>query len=224
MSHEILAAVWSALTNLQDLGTAFRDTVGNSTLRSIRSSHHPDETCRQFLEHAVELCILFDAIRFLSKANSRNTRRLQEDLISVVAHFLNGLSNDFEFGQDLFKDPSHKQLLGHTLCSAVCTLRTCAWDCHQELRVVICKQAGKLLNHAPVKDESLWLVQTLAHWILSHYSSATPLGQGADQSQMRWKMLWEAVSALEYQTSFLIVSTELERPPNHDWRYGTTSN
>lgn len=194
MSHETLATAWTALTELQDLTAGLRDSVGNSTLRSIRSSYHPEETPRRFLEYAHELSLTFDAVRFLSKVDSKNTSLLQEDLVSAIAHFLNGLANDCIGDQTVLKDEANRLILGHAFCSAVATLRTCAWDCRPELRTVICKHAGKLLSNAPVKDDSLWLFQTLSSYLMAHYASATPLGQGTDQSKTRWKMLWEAVS------------------------------
>ncbi|KAK5954898.1 hypothetical protein OHC33_003577 [Knufia fluminis] len=192
MSHETLASAWSALADLQDLTAGLRDTIGNSTLRSIRSSYDPEETPRRFLEYAHELSLSFDAIRFLSKIDSKSTLLLQEDLVSAVAHFLNGLANDCVGDQAVLRDASQKLILGHAFCSAVATLRTCAWDCRPELRTVLCRHAGKLLSNAPVKDESLWLIQTLANLLVAHYGSATPLGQGTDQSKTRWKMLWES--------------------------------
>jgi len=222
MSHETLASAWSALTDLQDLTAGLRDTIGNSTLRSIRSSYHAEETPRRFLEYAHELSLSFDAIRFLSKIDSKNTPLLQEDLVSAVAHFLNGLANDCVGDQAVLRDASHKLILGHAFCSAVATLRTCAWDCRPELRTVICRQAGKLLSNAPVKDESLWLIQTLANLLVAHYGSATPLGQGMDQSQTRWKMLWENVSRADHLLSLTdIFSSEGNaRPSFKTWFEG----
>lgn len=193
MSHDTLAIAWSALSELQDLTAGLRDTIGNSTLRSIRSNYHPEETPRRFLEYAHELSLTFEAIRFFSKIDSKNTALLQDDLVSAVAHFLNGLTNDC-IVERLRKDPANRHILGNVFCGAVSALRTCAWDCRQELRPVLCKHAGKLLNQTPVKDETLWLFQTLSNLLLTHYGSETPLGQGADQTQTRWKMLWEAVS------------------------------
>lgn len=193
MSHETLATAWSALNELLDLTAGLRDTVGNSTLRSVRSNYHPEETPRRFLEYAHELSLTFETIRFLSKIDSKNTSLLQEDLVSAVSHFINGLANDCVV-ETLRRDPAHRHILGNALCAAVNVLRTCAWDCRQELRPVLCKHAGKLLNHTPIKDETLWLFQTLSNLLLSHYGSETPLGQGTDQSQTRWKMIWEAVS------------------------------
>lgn len=195
MSHETLASAWSALTDLQDLTAGLRDIVGNFTLRSIRSNYHPEDSPKRFVEYAHELSLTFDAIRFLCRIDSKNTALLQEDLVSAVVHFLHLLANDCGNDQSAVRQNSHRLILGHAFCAAVATLRTCAWDCRPELRTLLCKHAGKLLNNAPVKDESLWLVQTLANLLVSHYASATPLGQGIDQSNTRWKMLWEAVSS-----------------------------
>ena len=195
MSHETLANVWSALFNLQDLSAGLRDVIGFSTLRQIRSDYHPQETPKRFLEYAHELSITLNAIRFLSKLDSKSTTILQEDVISSVAHLLSGLAIGCSGERSVMQDESHRFILGHAFCSAVATLRTCAWDCRQDLRAVIWKQAARLLNHAPVKDEALWVFQTLAHLLFTHYSSETPLGQGNDQSQTRWKMLWDTVSA-----------------------------
>lgn len=194
MSHESVASAWLALTDLQDLTAGLRDAVGHTLLRQIRSSYHPEETPRRFLEYAHELSLAFDAIRFLSKIDSKNTPLLQEDLVSAVAHFLNNLANDCVGEQTVLKTASHKLILGYALCSAVATLRACAWECRPELRTVLCKHAGKLLNNVPVKDETLWLHSSLSYLLVEHYGSATPLGQGNDQSNTRWKMLWEAVS------------------------------
>lgn len=214
MSHETLASAWSALADLQDLTAGLRDTIGNSTLRSIRSSYDPEETPRRFLEYAHELSLSFDAIRFLSKIDSKSTLLLQEDLVSAVAHFLNGLANDCVGDQAVLRDASQKLILGHAFCSAVATLRTCAWDCRPELRTVLCRHAGKLLSNAPVKDESLWLIQTLANLLVAHYGSATPLGQGTDQSKTRWKMLWESVSCLIRLWHPLTVLQKAQRQTN----------
>lgn len=94
MSHRTLASPWSALTDLEDLTAGLRDTIGNSTLRLIRSSYNPEEAPHRFLEYAHELSLSFDAIRFLSKIKSKSTLLLQEDLVSAIAHFLNGVAND----------------------------------------------------------------------------------------------------------------------------------
>lgn len=195
MSHETRASAWSALFELHDPTAGLRDVIGHLTLKQIRSSYDTSETPRRFQEYAHELNIALDAVRFLSKIDSKQTHLLQEDIVSAVAHFMNGLAIDCMGEQSEVQDEAHRLVLGYTFCSAVATLRACAWDCHQELRTVLVKHAGKMLKHAPVKDESLWLIQTLASLLLSHYSSATPLGQGVDQSKTRWKMLWEAVSS-----------------------------
>lgn len=194
MSHQSFATAWSSLTELRDLTTAFRDSIGNLALGSLRSTYDPENTPSRFLEYAHELAIIFDAVRFVCKVDSKHILLLQKDLVSATAHFLNFLSNECAGEQALLKSPSQRLIISHTLCSAVAALRACAWDCDRGLRSVVCKYASKFLANAPVKDNSLWLLQTLASLLLSHYSSDTPVGQGNDTSFTRWKMLYEAVS------------------------------
>lgn len=193
MSHETLAAAWSALGELHDLSAGLRDAVGNFVLRSCRSSYDPIETPQRFLEYALELSITFDTIRFFSKTDSQSPPSLQEDLISSVSHFLMHAANDFGGSKSLIRNPAHIHILGHALCSAVCTLRACAWDCRSQLGLVLARAAEKLLANAPVGDEQLWLMQVLAHLLSKHYGSEKPIEHSSDQSNTRWRMLWETV-------------------------------
>lgn len=196
MSHETRASAWSALLELEDLTVGLRDVIGHLTLKQMRSNYDSQETPRRFQEYAHELNIVLDVIRFLSKIDSKQTTSLQEDLVSAVAHFMSGLATDCLGTRTEVQNEGHRLVLGYTFCSAVATLRACAWDCSQELRTILTKNASKLLNNVSVKDESLWLIQTLATLLVSHYASERPLGKGADQSKTRWKMLWEAVRHL----------------------------
>lgn len=192
MSHETLANIWSALTGLEDWTAGFRDAIGNATLRQIRSPYDAELSPRRFVECAHELSLAFDAIRFMNKTDSKDTTLLQEDLVSAITFFLHGLANDNQGYQTLLSNTSHRLILGNALCSAVATLRSCAWNCRIDLKDVLFKAANKLLNNSAVKDDATWLVQTVASLLVSHYGAITPSGQGIDQSRTHWKMLWES--------------------------------
>lgn len=194
MSHEAISYLWSALYDLSSLSAGLRDTVGNFILQACRSEYHPLDTPQRFLEYALELGVTFDVIRCINKADHQASSLLQDDLISSVAHFLIHTANDFGTSQSLLTDAAYIQVLGQTICSAVFSLQDCAWNCRSELRSVLYRAAKRLLTNAPSTDIRLWYVQTLAHYLCSHYGPDPSVHASLDQSNIDWKMLWEAVS------------------------------